>query len=90
MNNNMRCPNCQGYGLIKIENPVKCPCKFAFCYKCENNEGYLVNPWQECSKCDGLGSILNSDLRPLKINKSDTTPLKINKSYTTPLKINKE
>ena len=53
---NITCPVCKGTGLEKRE-AVQCPCEYTFCYKCENNEGFFIKPYEECRKCDGSGKI---------------------------------
>jgi len=50
------CPKCQGYGLVK-QTPVLCDCSSTFCMKCENREGFIVKPWEECESCFGSGQI---------------------------------
>ena len=49
------CPKCKGIGLIKMKSII-CPCK-EFCIKCENREGYIIKPYEECSNCIGLGNL---------------------------------
>lgn len=52
----MRCSRCNGIGLIKMD-PIRCDCLTTFCMKCENREGYIVKPWEECSECIGMGDL---------------------------------
>ena len=52
----MRCSRCNGIGLIKMD-PIRCDCVTTFCMKCENREGYIVKPWEECPECIGMGDI---------------------------------
>ena len=49
------CDLCQGIGLEK-RTAIKCPCVSTFCYNCQNREGFIVKPWEECRKCFGLGT----------------------------------
>ena len=50
------CPKCKGIGLVKM-TPIKCPCKSTFCFKCQNKEGFIVKPYEECPNCIGLGNL---------------------------------
>ena len=48
------CKSCNGTGLSGDDIKI---CPNGLCTKCEFNEGFLVHPLDECSKCGGLGSI---------------------------------
>tara|TARA_A100001234_G_scaffold200497_1_gene192551 strand:- start:272 stop:574 length:303 start_codon:yes stop_codon:yes gene_type:complete len=65
------CPDCQGYGLVHNKEPIKCPCPYAFCYKCENREGYILKPWDECPKCFGTGVLEFKDVIKPIVKPSD-------------------
>ena len=52
------CPICEGFGMVKIKNPIPCPCPTTFCYKCENREGFIIKPFEECIECYGSGTFL--------------------------------
>lgn len=49
------CPACKGTGLT-LQSPVRCDCG-SFCFKCQNNEGYLIHPQQSCDNCCGTGNL---------------------------------
>ena len=49
----MKCKYCNGT-FYKKNKPVLCPCK-SFCYKCENNEGFIIKPYSLCDYCAGTG-----------------------------------
>ena len=50
------CQKCLGTGLSN-RKPIKCECEYAFCIKCENNEGFLVHPQELCDYCCGTGNL---------------------------------
>ena len=82
------CDQCDGYGLEK-RDPIKCPCDYSFCYKCENREGFIIKPWEECRKCFGLGRIIvePSDVSKIKIKPSDVSKIRVEPSDVSKIKV---
>ena len=70
MNLKKKCDICQGIGLEK-RIAIKCPCLSTFCYKCQNREGFIVKPWEECRKCFGLGTNLKKEDQDINLKKED-------------------
>ena len=50
------CQKCLGTGFSN-RKPIRCECEYAFCIKCENNEGFLVHPQELCDYCCGTGNL---------------------------------
>jgi len=58
----IQCYDCLGCGLIKME-PILCDCPATFCMKCENNQGFVVKPYETCETCYGSGRIKNKVIK---------------------------
>ena len=51
------CQECNGSGFSN-KAAEKCDCVGVSCMKCENNEGYIIHPFQSCDACCGTGSMV--------------------------------
>ena len=49
----VRCDNCKGVGLIKLDVVMCNACADMIC----KSNSTIKTPWEECGKCDGAGEI---------------------------------
>jgi hypothetical protein len=57
-----KCDNCNGYGQVEVK-VIRClVCSTLGIFGCINcKSGYLSEPYIECTKCDGRGTISLSE-----------------------------